>query len=183
MDKSGFVFRIVLGSSVIQSLNYWKHQNRKATRLRSDLFFLVCWWFEAVSIYSIACAPSIHAVGSKSSQGTLCVAKDRKCHQSDMEVSDRADLSLHWAHMTSDRKCCGPAIHYENTPIQIYIYIYIYIENFTTKNWKFSDKNSDIFHISAQNMDYGYSLEPPRLCFWAEIRKIMHTDVNPSFTI
>ena len=25
----------------------------------------------------------------------------------------------------------------------------------------FSDKNSDIFHISAQNIDCGYSLEPP----------------------
>ena len=36
------------------------------------------------------------------------------------------------------------------------------IENFTTKNWKFSDKNSDIFHIIAQNIDCGYSLEPPR---------------------
>ena len=29
------------------------------------------------------------------------------------------------------------------------------------KNRKFSDKNSDIFHISAQNIDYGYSLEKP----------------------
>ena len=29
------------------------------------------------------------------------------------------------------------------------------IENFTTKNWKFSDKNSDIFNISAQNIDCG----------------------------
>ena len=46
--------------------------------------------------------------------------------------------------------------HYENTPIQIY--------------WKFHHKklkslkmkNSDIFHISAQNIDCGYSLEPPR---------------------
>ena len=27
--------------------------------------------------------------------------------------------------------------------------LFKYIENFTTKNWKFSDKNSDIFHISA----------------------------------
>ena len=27
---------------------------------------------------------------------------------------------------------------------------------------KFSDKNSDIFHISAQNVESGYSLEPPR---------------------
>ena len=57
---------------------------------------------------------------------------------------------------------------------------------------KFSDKNSDIFHISAQNIDCGYSLEPPRWggsneypqsMFWAEIRKIMSTPVNPSFTI
>ena len=37
-----------------------------------------------------------------------------------------------------------------------------YIENFTTKNWKFSDKNSDIIYISAQKIDCGYSLEPPR---------------------
>ena len=36
-----------------------------------------------------------------------------------------------------------------------------YIENFTTKNWKFSDKNWHIFHISAQNIDSWYSLEPP----------------------
>ena len=41
--------------------------------------------------------------------------------------------------------------------------LFKYIENFTAKNWKFSDKNSDIFHISAQNIDCGYSLEPPRL--------------------
>ena len=39
--------------------------------------------------------------------------------------------------------------------------LFKYIENFTTKNWKFSDKNSDIFHISAQNIDCGYSLELP----------------------
>ena len=39
---------------------------------------------------------------------------------------------------------------------------YMYIENFTTKNRKFSDENSDIFHISAQDIDCGYSLEPPR---------------------
>ena len=39
--------------------------------------------------------------------------------------------------------------------------LFKYIENFTTKNGKFSDKTSDIFHISAQNIDCGYSLEPP----------------------
>ena len=30
------------------------------------------------------------------------------------------------------------------------------------KNEKFQIKNSDIFHISSQNIDCGYSLEPPR---------------------
>ena len=46
-----------------------------------------------------------------------------------------------------------------------------YIENFTIKNWKFSDKNSNTFSTFLLN-----------LCFWAEIRKIMYTPVNPSFT-
>ena len=41
--------------------------------------------------------------------------------------------------------------------------LFKYIENFTSKNWKkFRKKNSDIFHTSAQNIDCGYSLEPPR---------------------
>ena len=39
--------------------------------------------------------------------------------------------------------------------------LFKYIKNFTTKNWKFSDINSDIFPIFAQNTDCGYSLEPP----------------------
>ena len=39
--------------------------------------------------------------------------------------------------------------------------LFKYINNFTTKNWKFSDKISDIFHTSAQNIDFEYSLEPP----------------------
>ena len=60
------------------------------------------------------------------------------------------------------------------------------------KNENFQIKNSDIFHISAQNIDYGCSLEPPQRggsneypqsMFLTEIRKIMNTPVNPSFTI
>ena len=52
-------------------------------------------------------------------------------------------------------------------------------------------KISDIFPTSAQNIDYGYSLEPPhwggsngypQSMFWAEIRK-KYTTVNPSFTL
>ena len=42
--------------------------------------------------------------------------------------------------------------------------IFKYVENFTMKkNEKnFLIKNSDMFHISAQNVDCGYSLEPRR---------------------
>ena len=40
--------------------------------------------------------------------------------------------------------------------------LFKYIEYFTTKkNENFQIKNSDIFLISAQNIDCGYSLEPP----------------------
>ena len=47
-------------------------------------------------------------------------------------------------------------IHYENTPIQIH-------RKFSPpKTENFQIKNSDIFHMSAQNIDCGYSLEPPR---------------------
>ena len=70
--------------------------------------------------------------------------------------------------------------------------LFKYTENFTTKKWNFSDKNSDIFHISAQNIDCGYSLEPPRRggsneypqsMFLSRKKKIMYIPVNPSFTI
>ena len=42
--------------------------------------------------------------------------------------------------------------------------LFKYTENFTTKKMAFffQIKISDIFHISAQNIDCGYSLEPPR---------------------
>ena len=44
------------------------------------------------------------------------------------------------------RSEAGSALYYENTPIQIY--------------WKFYYQK--MFHISSQNIDCGYSLEPPR---------------------
>ena len=71
--------------------------------------------------------------------------------------------------------------------------LFKYIENCTTKEGNFSDKKkSDIFQISARNIDCGYSLEPPhqggsneypQTLFLSKIRKIMYTPVNPSFTI
>ena len=52
------------------------------------------------------------------------------------------------------------------------------IENFTTKTGKFSDKNSDIFHIFAQNIDCGYSLEPPRRGGSNEYTQSMFLSIN-----
>ena len=41
--------------------------------------------------------------------------------------------------------------------------LFKYTENFTIKKLNFSNKKkSDISHVSAQNIDCGYSLEPPR---------------------
>ena len=41
-------------------------------------------------------------------------------------------------------------------------YLYKHTENFYHQNMEISDQNSDIFHISAQNIDCWYPLEPPR---------------------
>ena len=76
--------------------------------------------------------------------------------------------------------------HYENTPIQIYRKFHL------QKTESFQMKISATFNISAENIDCGYSLEPPRRggsneypqsMFWAETRKIMYSPVNLSFTI
>ena len=66
--------------------------------------------------------------------------------------------------------------------------LFKYIENFTES---FQIKHSDIFHISAQNIDCGYSLEPPRRgsneypqsMFLSRNKKKIYTHVNQSFTI
>ena len=59
------------------------------------------------------------------------------------------------------------------------------------KKENFQINNSDVFHIPAQNIDCGCSLEPPRRggsneypqYVLSKISKIMYTPVNPSFTI
>ena len=60
------------------------------------------------------------------------------------------------------------------------------------KKENFYIKNSNIFHILAQNIDCEYSLELPRRGssneypqskFLSKIRKIMFIPVNPSFTM
>ena len=70
--------------------------------------------------------------------------------------------------------------------------LFKYTENFTTKNENLLIKSSDIFHVSAQNIECRYSLELPRRggskeypqsMFLSRNKKIMYTPVNPSFII
>ena len=68
----------------------------------------------------------------------------------------------------------------------------IYRKNFGCKNDNFQWKNVDIFLIFAQNIDCGYTLEPPRRggsneypqsLFWSKNKKNRYTPANPSFAI
>ena len=61
-----------------------------------------------------------------------------------------------------------------------------------SKNENFQIKISDILNNPAQNINCGTRwnrlskailTSTHNLCFWAEIRKIMYTSVNPSFTV
>ena len=102
-------------------------------------------------------------------------------------VSNLSKLS----HETKFWVCCHSISslnlsHYENMPIQIY-------RRFQLQKLKnFQIKPPIFFHASAQNIDCGYSLEPPRrggsneypqFMLFSKIRTIMYTPVNPSFTI
>ena len=90
--------------------------------------------------------------------------------------------------------------HYENTPIPIYIEISHKTKQNKKKKQKKKNKkkkkhwNSDkkfwYFHISAQNINYGHSLEPPRrsgsneypqFMFLNRSKKYNVYHVNPSF--
>ena len=75
---------------------------------------------------------------------------------------------------------------YEITPMQ-YTVIFKVVKN-ENFQWKFFD----IFLIFAQNIDCGYSLEPPRQggsneypqsMFWSKNKKNRYTHAFPSFTI
>ena len=79
--------------------------------------------------------------------------------------------------------CCN---HYENLPMQ-------FTEKFFgCKNEDFQWTNFNIFLIFAQNIDCGYTLEPPRRggsneypqsMFWSKNKKNRFTPAYPSFAI
>ena len=95
------------------------------------------------------------------------------------------DVSI--IHLTKGKKILTiTEIHYENTPMQ-------YTENILVVKMKiFPGKNLIFFFIFAQNIDCGYTLEPPRRggsneytqsMFWSKNKKNRYTPANPSFAI
>ena len=92
--------------------------------------------------------------------------------------------------MAPHQKLNGERVKTDYTALRKHAYSTI-LKILETQKGKFSEKkktNSDIFHISDQNIDCGYSLEvgltsAHNLCSFSKIRKIMYTPVNPSFTI
>ena len=145
-------------------------------------------WFSPYnsSLYNFVIRPILFCVTLLRERFTMFY---QMCKKSIDEISlfrSRNTVTF-WFSDTQLRENWTSSKHYENMPIQIY--------------WKFyhpkSEKKNQIkililFHVSAQYIDFGYSLEPPRRggsneypqsMFWGEIRKIMPTPVNPSFTI
>ena len=104
-----------------------------------------------------------------------CLYMRRNIENEMKTVANRCILSLCQCTQQSGTS----SVYYDNTPIQYTVIFH------GCKNDYFQMKNLDIFLIFAQNIDYGYTLEPPRrggsneavltsthnLCFRAKIRK------------
>ena len=99
--------------------------------------------------------------------------------------------ALWFVHLASDHalSLCFLKVlihHYENLPMQYTgIFWALKIENFQLKK-------NDILLMFAQNIDCGYTLEPPRRggsneypqsMFWSKNKKNRYTPAYPSFSI
>ena len=116
----------------------------------------------SIGIHPVLSAFAVHAMGCKgptvSTWGQWRLIWLGRCP----DWSGRTGHLLILPNGGSYMQCCRwdqsyrTIFHYENTPIQIYWkFNHQKTENFQTKN-------SDIFRISAHNIDCVYSLEPPR---------------------
>ena len=93
------------------------------------------------------------------------VFADRMCllQLPSYQKRNKRECFPYWVCVEADRRLCWYYCRVCSFRRITKTRLFKYIKNFSTKHWKFSDKNSDIFHISAQNNDCGYSIEPPRL--------------------
>ena len=94
-------------------------------------------------------------------------------------------LRSSWAYAQTDQGCFPSA----NTSLRKHAYSNI-LKILPPKNENFEIKIFDIFHISAQNIDCGYSLEPPwrggsneypQSMLWAEIKRNNVHPCKPQF--
>ena len=103
---------------------------------------------------------------------------------------DRENTRKKWEHITLHFTLIIQTLDVhedENThrPLRKHAYQLYWI--FYHKKWNFSDKKSDNFSYFCSKhrlrvLDEAVLMSTHNLCFWAEIRKIMYTPVNPSFT-
>ena len=97
------------------------------------------------------CEPAARGTDSRWITGGL-QGRDFKFTWSDVHVTTVSDRNF--TVYNSLNVIISLSVPYENKPIQMYWKFY-------QQNLKILRKNTDFFHISAQNIDCGYSLEPP----------------------
>ena len=93
-------------------------------------------------------------------------------------INARGRLRVKQGNMVLPLSLCRKSFLYTFLFVTLRKHAYLNVENFTSKHWKFSDKNSNIFHISVQNIDCGYSLEPPRRGGSNEYQQFMFLSKN-----
>ena len=111
--------------------------------------------FENVRPAKIQISLRICAVCSETSLNAFWIAKDAMFIRDDNEDSNHTArmrrLIWNFFGSTSQKVFCSP----------LRKHVYSNILKYHQKMKIFRQKKSDIFHISAQNTDCGYSLEPP----------------------
>ena len=109
------------------------------------------------SINSFLYTPCLHRLEIFFFNFAQMFAIPRQCAELiNLSCALKVKVILHGQSSNDSIPCPLCNFHYENTPIQIYWEIYH--QKMETFRWKFLI----FFLISAQNLDCGYSLEPPR---------------------
>ena len=159
-----------MSESLLGRVSYKVHKNKLLTEQTSgdcslnDLRYLDVFFFTIWTVYTLV----FEHIGISKQCGPRSDATGPQCLpfiQQLFDTSICSKMELFKFYIKYGKETVNQYLERNPTSISLRNHAYsntMYIEIFTTKKGKFSDKNSDIFHISAQNIDCGYSLEPPR---------------------
>ena len=149
--------------------------NRRAEVLKNTTCIYGAHQAKTYLLACAKCADSDHPAHAQSFiRALLCIETFYSIQLFRLCTADaQADLGLCCTHMPEDTFSHGAAHmshanYHCRTCRELWLIrikktcLFKYTENFTTKEWKNPYKNSDIFHISAHNIDCGYAFEPPR---------------------